>query len=207
MYWQSIWASPQQSPIPFLGVAQTLAGLPLFSGAWFRLIVFAAMYLLFLGFLLRYARRIEKDPGLSPVSEEDQANRERYQHLQIDTLENQAGMRRAMALFLVFLALIFIVLVAAPFVPEIAAYSMPIVGFLFFVGGISAGLASGANPKTILRAAWDGFTGIAPAIPLILMASSITYIVTQGGILDTILYSASQPFSASARALRYCSST
>ena len=40
-----------------------------------------------------------------------------------------------------------------------------------------------------------GLTGIAPAIPLILMASSITYIVAQGGILDTILYSVSQPFS------------
>ena len=47
------------------------------------------MYALFVIFLLRYAHRVEKDPSLSPVSEEDLANRERYRHLQLDTLENR----------------------------------------------------------------------------------------------------------------------
>jgi uncharacterized ion transporter superfamily protein YfcC len=39
-----------------LGVAQQLAGLPLFSGAWFRILIFLAIYLIFVKFLSAYAR-------------------------------------------------------------------------------------------------------------------------------------------------------
>ena len=40
----------------------------------------------------------------------------------------------------------------------------------------------------------EGLGGLAPAIPLILMAASIRYIVDSGGITDTILHAAAQPF-------------
>lgn len=181
---------------PFtLGVAQKLAGLPLFSGAWFRIIIFIIIYALFAAFLVRYARRIEKKPELSPVFKEDQANRARYSHIQIGSEESATNLGKAIPVFLVFLALILIVLVTAPFIPAISDYSMPIVGLLFFVGGLSAGLVSGTPRPLVGKAAIDGLVGIAPAIPLILMAASIKFIVSQGGILDTILNAAAQPFS------------
>ena len=69
---------------PFtIGIAQTLAGLPLFSGAWLRVITFVVIYVIFAIFLVRYARKVEKKPELSPVFVEDQASRMRYSHLQI----------------------------------------------------------------------------------------------------------------------------
>jgi len=182
---------------PFtIGVAQKLAGLPLFSGAWLRLIIFATIYAIFAAFLIRYARKIEKNPQASLVFLEDQAERAKYANLQLDSLsEVGSKLGKAMSWFLVCLALILIVLVAAPFVPVVASFSMPIVGLLFFIGGIGASLISGAPRSAVIRAMWEGFTGISPAIPLILMAASIKYIVAQGGILDTILYQASQIFS------------
>jgi uncharacterized ion transporter superfamily protein YfcC len=91
--------------------------------------------------------------------------------------------------------LVLIVLVSAPFIPGLSDYTMPVVGLLFFIGGVGAGFLSGAPKAEIWQAMRDGLTGIAPAIPLILMAASVGYIVYQGGILDTILYQASQPFS------------
>src|SRR5919109_2133081 len=45
-----------------LGVSQQLAGLPLFSGAWFRVIIFIVIYLIFVRFLSAYARNIDRDP-------------------------------------------------------------------------------------------------------------------------------------------------
>ncbi len=181
---------------PFtLGVAQKLAGLPLFSGAWFRIIIFIVIYSLFTAFLVRYARRIDKNPQLSPVFKEDQANRARYSHIQIGSADPATNLGKSIPLFLVFLALILIVLVTAPFIPAISDYSMPIVGLLFFIGGLSAGLVSGTPRPLVRKAALDGLIGIAPAIPLILMAASIKYIVSQGGILDTILNTAAEPFS------------
>ena len=44
-----------------LGVAQQLAGLPLFSGAWFRILIFIVIYFLFGWFLSSYARKIDRD--------------------------------------------------------------------------------------------------------------------------------------------------
>jgi uncharacterized ion transporter superfamily protein YfcC len=68
-------------------------------------------------------------------------------------------------------------------------------GLLFLIGGIGAGWMSGAGGRKVWKAALDGMTGIAPSIPLILMAASVKHIVAQGGIMDTILNSASRAFS------------
>jgi uncharacterized ion transporter superfamily protein YfcC len=62
-------------------------------------------------------------------------------------------------------------------------------------------LISGAG-KSAWKAAWDGFLGIAPAIPLLMMAASVKHIITSGGILDTVLHYANNglagtsPFAA-----------
>ncbi len=48
---------------PFtLGVAQKLAGLPLFSGAWLRIPIFIALYAVLAIFLVSYARKIDRNP-------------------------------------------------------------------------------------------------------------------------------------------------
>jgi uncharacterized ion transporter superfamily protein YfcC len=181
---------------PFtLGVSQQLAGLPLFSGAWYRILIFAAIYLIFTVFLVRYARRIEQQPELSYVHAEDRVERERYRHLELDTiLDGHPGVRRAMLWLLVFVILIMLVVVSGPLIPAISSFSLPIVGLLFFIGGVGASLVFGTSGREVARSARDGLLGILPAVPLILMAASIKYIVSQGGILDTILYRASQSF-------------
>ena len=64
---------------PFtVGVAQTIAELPLFSGAWLRAIFFVLTYTAVLLFVRRYARRIEHKPASSPVYTEDEPLRARY---------------------------------------------------------------------------------------------------------------------------------
>lgn len=182
---------------PFtIGVAQQLAGLPLFSGAELRIPLFIVMYLLLAFFLVQYARRIEKNPEASLVFNEDRLGREKYAHLQVQAGGSQPESARAAMLFLGgCLALILLVLVASPFVEFLTEYALPMVGLLFFVAGIGAGLLSGAGAKTVWRAAGQGLVGILPAIPLILMAASVRHIVAQGGILDTLLYTASGWFA------------
>jgi uncharacterized ion transporter superfamily protein YfcC len=87
-----------------------------------------------------------------------------------------------------------VVLVASPFVPVLSDLALLLTGLLFVIGGIGAGLLAGAG-KQAWKAAWDGFIGIAPAIPLLMMAASVKYIVASGGILDTILHWASTIFT------------
>ncbi len=182
---------------PFtIGVAQNIAGLPLFSGAWLRVPIFIAVYAVLAVFLVRYARRIERDPHASPVFQEDRAERAKYQAVQMDALaQNTPHLGKAIGWFLAFVALILLVLVASPFIPPLSQFSLPLVGLLFLFGGVGAGLFSGAGGQTVLKAAGEGMAGIAPGVPLILMAASVKHIVAQGGIMDTILYHASLSFS------------
>ncbi len=183
---------------PFtIGVAQKIAGLPLFSGAWFRIFIFIAIYLVYMRFLSSYARRIEKQPQASPVYLEDQVERTKYASLEIaaNIPAACAKMRRAMIWLAVFLLLILLILVLGPLAPAISTISLPLVGLLFFLAGVGASLLSGASHAKVRQALLEGVLGIAPAIPLILMAASIKHIVANGGILDTILHNASQAFS------------
>ncbi|MCL5999249.1 MAG: AbgT family transporter [Chloroflexi bacterium] len=181
---------------PFtIGVAQQLAGLPLFSGVELRTPIFLAMYVLLAIFLLRYARAVDRDPQTSPVFALDQVERVRFSDTAQAFETGKASLGAAVAWFGVSVVLILLVLVAAPFVPAVAGFSLPLVGVLFLIGGIGAGLLSGAGGRTVLRAARDGVTGIAPSVPLILMAVSVKYIVVQGGIMDTLLHGTSQAFA------------
>jgi uncharacterized ion transporter superfamily protein YfcC len=182
---------------PFtIGVAQKIAGLPLFSGIGLRLLIFGAIYGVVGTFLVLYARKIERNPQASDVYEEDKRNRAKYAHLQFDVdLTGGLKMKPVLIWLVIFLILILAVLVSGPFVPAITDVSLPLVGLLFLIGGVGAGLISGSGRGKTWQAALEGLVGIAPAIPLILMASSVKWIVVQGGIMDTLLHSAAGTIS------------
>ena len=173
---------------PFtIGVAHKIAGLPLFSGAGLRLILFIGVYAMLAVFLNRYARKIDKNPKASPVYQEDLPERARHAALPPGDLSaNSARMNRALIFLGVFFALILAVLISSPFVPLLSELALPLTGLLFVIGGIGAGLIAGTG-KAAWKAAWQGFLGIAPAVPLLLMAASVKYIFAYGQILDTIL--------------------
>jgi uncharacterized ion transporter superfamily protein YfcC len=182
---------------PFtIGVAQRIAGLPAFSGAWFRVLIFIAIYAVLSIFLVTYARRVERNPRNSMVYSEDESGRAKYEGIHFDDDEaTRKKMKPILFWLLGFLVLIMLVLVSASFVPFISDISLPLVGILFFIGGMGAGFLSGIGNKAVWQAAKEGLLGIAPAIPLILMAASIKFIVAQGGIMDTILHSSAMSIS------------
>jgi uncharacterized ion transporter superfamily protein YfcC len=182
---------------PFtIGVAQEIAELPLFSGAWFRIPVFCGVYIVLVVFLVQHARKVERAPESSPVHEQDRIERQKYGMQQTDALkEDNPRLGRAIGLFLIFFVLILAVLLSGAFVSAISDIALPLVGLLLLTGGVAASLVAGVGGRTVLKAVWEGILGIAPAIPLILMAASIKHIIAEGAILDTILHSASEPFS------------
>ncbi len=180
-----------------LGVSQQLAGLPLFSGAWLRIFIFLVIYGIFIAFLSAYARKIDRDPKASLVHEEDKAEREKFKTKDDPSFtQENPKQNRAMTFFGLFLLLILVVMLAGPFVSAISDYALLIVGILFLVGGLGAGFISGAGRKTVWRGLVEGLGGLAPSVPLILMAASIRYIIDSGGVTDTILHAAAEPFTS-----------
>lgn len=180
---------------PFtIGIAQKLAGLPLFSGFGLRAVIFTVVYLLLMIFLTRHARKIERNPQASPLYEADRARREADGGRGVVALpeSNAASLRAALTWFLVSLVLVLALLLSAPWVAGLVDVSLPLVGVLFLVGGIGAGIRAGHSWRTVMGWLAHGAVGIAPGILLIFMAVSVKYVIVEGQILDTLLFWASQ---------------
>jgi len=182
---------------PFtIGVAQELAGLPLFSGAWLRIPIFVVIYFIFAVFITRYARRVEKDPRQSLVYDETHQHSAPSEPREQSLLDaGETPPHKAVWWLVACLGLILCTLIGAPFISVLASYALPVVGILFLAAGLGAGLLSDAGTRKVFKTLGTGMAGIAPGILLILMAVSIKHIVVQGGIMDTLLHSAAGTFT------------
>ncbi|MCF7929743.1 MAG: AbgT family transporter, partial [Spirochaetales bacterium] len=181
--------------------------LPLFSGAWLRIIFFAVIYCLLLLFVRRYARKVESDPSRSPVYQEDLVIREEgAETVEISETEDVSrtpvkpvgsGMRKAIIWFAgaMLLAIVFILVTGR--IASLSRYAFPAMSVLFFIGGIGSGLFAGMGIGRVFSTFGRGGLRILPAVLIILMAYSVKLIIDNGGITDTILYQAGQAITGS----------
>ena len=159
---------------PFtVGVAQELAGLPMFSGAWLRILSFCLIYGLLMAFLVFYAKKIER-----PV---DRAGED-------SAFERDARMDRATLLFGSILAIGVTAILCSGFVTFLQDYTMVIVAVMFLAAGIMSTLVSGMSAGLLGKNFGAGVVNILPAVVMILMASSIKYTLEEAKIMDTVLY-------------------
>ena len=181
---------------PFtLGVAQSLVGLDAFSGLLFRVVFLAICYICLYLFVSRYAKKVEKTPEKSLVYFEDSEGRAKYSDVDaIGMLPNEKQLARTAIVFGATIGLVILYVILGFFIPALASVSMPVMALLFLVGGLVGGALSGYDGK-VLRDFVRGVGGIAPSAILILMAMSVKLIITNGGVMDTILYYVSDAIS------------
>lgn len=159
---------------PFtVGIAQELAGLPMFSGIWLRVVSFLVVYILLLFFLRSHAKKIEQ-PLSGDLAGEDFCP--------------SASMDRALALFGGLLGLGILLVLSSSFITALQDYTMVIVAAMFLAAGLASTLAAGMSPGKLGSSFFNGLVSVLPAVLMILMASSIKYTLTEAKILDTILY-------------------
>ena len=174
---------------PFsIAVAQKLANVPLYSGTWLRLIFFVVIYGVLLLFLIRYAKKLDKNPMVSAVYLEDTQRREKYQ-LSPAQIEEAAQFKKSPIVFVgLLLGIMFVFLIAAPFL-GLADFSMIFIAIIFILAStIGAKLA---GYKTAAKTFLKGIGDIAPGILLIPMAMAVSTIIRDSGIQDTLLNYAS----------------
>ena len=158
---------------PFtVGVAQQLAGLPMFSGIWLRLVTFALIYLLLMTFLRRHAKKVEQ-----PITSGDAL-----------TFQSDAAMDRGMLAFVFILGAGIAMVLSSTLLPALQDYTMIIVSVMFLAAGIVSVRLCGMSGKELGKTFFQGVTGIFPAVLMILMASSIKYTLEEARVLDTILH-------------------
>ena len=245
---------------PFtVGVAQGLAGLPLFSGVEYRFVCWLVLTAVAVVFVLAYARRLRKDPTISPMYKLDdfwrrsgtgsaaEAGSVRPDASAETGEAAEASSVRARHIVFAVLAAAQVVMAclyptatfdlfgrtfALPLLPCLAglfvlaggyaarrsgvAFSMGLLFFtilylvlgvlcygwymtaiagLFFAMGLAAGLASGWGMNPLMRRFMEGVKDMLGPAMIIGMASGIIFILQEGKIIDTLLYSVSYAMS------------
>lgn len=161
---------------PFtIGIAQGLAGLPMFSGIWFRALSFVFIYALLLWYIRRHAIAIENTDSRGAAHVE---------------YTDDPRMNRGIKAFAIILGAGILIVLSSSVITALQDYTMIIVALMFLIAGIVAVLLSGMSMCELGSTFVKGMITIAPSILMILMASSIKYTMEESGILDTMLNSA-----------------
>lgn len=185
---------------PFnVGILQTMADLPLFSGLAYRLLFFVCVYVSLVLFLIVYAKKIEKNPEKSLCYESDKELRVRFGAEVDDEALNNPALKKATKTFVGCVGGVLLIVAVSFALQKVDAISdsvkelinnLPLVGMaiLFTVGGISAGYIAGIRGKALGGGFLEGVKTIAPCLPMIWAILSITYVLQEGNIIHTILY-------------------
>lgn len=161
-----------------LGVAQEIAELPLYSGMWYRIVLLAIVLTVGMAYVWRYARKVQKNPELSIVFDENDDD------LEIKELSAGKATKRqmwtAVTLLVGFGVLLFGLLNYGWYFRELTG--------LYALIGIAAGLVAGLSSSEIADAFNEGFKKILLGAIVVGIARGIAVVLDAGDIMDTIIY-------------------
>ena len=158
-------------------VACELIGADVLNGVWFRFLTLIIIYFVLLGFVLLHIRKLEKNKQNVDSNSLENNNKE-------ELLNNNNKIFIANT---VFLLIVLLTIVIFTLVPALSGYTVVGLIIVFLIGGMIVGnINANGNFKIVLTSFKNGILSVLPAILLVLMASSIKYILIEGQIIDTI---------------------
>jgi uncharacterized ion transporter superfamily protein YfcC len=180
---------------PFtVGISQSIAGIPLYSGLGYRLFAWVVGTTVMIAFVVWYARRVRRNPELSPVRDIDLA-REAVDPAAHTTVEVWDARHVAtLSLFVASMVLLVVgVLKWQWYIDQIA--------MLFLGMGVVLGFAGGLGPSRIARTFVAGAKDMVGVVFIVACARALLVIAQEAKILDTMLASASGAITMLPRAV------
>lgn len=165
-------------------LASEIIGVNPMEHVWFRLVIFAVMFLLLIAYLFLHLRKLQKDPASSPTYRRDQALRQKEEALFPAGTESET--RRIRLIYAVFLLAALALIVVSSFSSALRGYTVPILTAYFLLFGILAGALASGDLRAVLRSFGRGIGGALPTIVFIALAASVKYVFDRGAILPTI---------------------
>lgn len=168
------------SPINFytVGNGHLIADLPLFSGAWLRTILCVGGLALMAWYNVRYYRRLLANPESGIGRGLDTEGMQLSKPLREYVISNKNWL-----LLIIFLAGLAAVLVG---VFNIDGFHINDTSAIFLMVTVALALASGLSGKEVTAAGFHSIAQMAPATFIIGMATTVSVIMEQGQIQDTI---------------------
>ncbi len=162
-------------------VAQKIAELPNYSGIGYRWVCFVVYYIVTCLWLVRYAKKIQKNPELSPMYDLDKNSEFKNASLdEFGTLDT----RKILSILALVVALIAIVYGCIKLDWDFAEQSA-----VFLVLAIAVGLIAGFDANKICAEFMNGTKKMLTAAFIIMFARAIGSVLSAGRITDTIVHS------------------
>ena len=178
---------------PFtVGIAQSISGLPLYSGLVYRLVTWVVGTAAVIGYVMWYGARVKRNPEASPVHDLD-LERER---IAIHAESPGWDTRKVAALVLFALAMLLLVVGVLRW-----KWYMEEIAVLFFGVGLALGLVGGLGPSRIASVFVAGAKDMVGVVFIVACARALLIIAQDARILDTLLYAASRGLSVLPRAV------
>ncbi|WP_213422448.1 YfcC family protein [Bhargavaea massiliensis] len=165
---------------PFnIGVAQTIAELPVYSGMGLRIALFAVFYIMVVGYIFLHMKKIKKDPSRMVYG--------KYNPEEIPEVNKSYKASASHKLSMVILGLTFAGLVYG--VINLGWYISEIAG-IFLLGGIVMAIICRIAPGEMADGFIEGAKEMTSGALIIGVATTILVIAREGALLDTILHAA-----------------
>ncbi|NLA91766.1 MAG: YfcC family protein [Synergistaceae bacterium] len=170
-----------------VGIAQNVAELPLFSGMGVRIFFHLANYALVFFFVWRYIKMIKADPTKSLVYTGEEASQAEEENL--DEKETMT-LRHMICTTIVVVGFAAIIYGSLKHGRGIDHYSV-----VFFIMAVTCGIIGGLGINGTAIAFVKGCGTMAYAGLVIGMARAISVVMTDGKIIDTVIYYLSLPIA------------
>ena len=180
------FASAITNPFTVL-LASEIIGVNPLEHVYFRLIIFAVMYLLLLGFIFLYVRRIRKDPDASLTLSHDKEMRANFTAEGSAGTENTVNDKKIRWTYVLFLTVSLLLIIICSLVPALRSYTVVVLIAYFLIFGIVAGLIASSNFRSVIKSFLKGLVGALPTIVFIGLAASIKYVFDEGRVLPTVV--------------------
>ncbi|MDO5785795.1 MAG: AbgT family transporter [Eubacteriales bacterium] len=162
-----------------VGVAQTIAELPLFSGMGLRVAIYLVLATISSVYFLLHVRKIQKHPELNTMHETDKHYAEQ---LDLDEVRPMTG-RDKLILFIFafgFIAVAFCVIKLGFYIDEMSA--------IFLIVGLLIGIIAKMSPSDFADHFVEGCKNLLWAGLIIGMCNAVTNIMTDANVMDTLIY-------------------
>ncbi|MCX6169759.1 MAG: TIGR00366 family protein [Ignavibacteriales bacterium] len=170
---------------PFtVGIAQSIAELPLYSGLGYRVIIWLISTASMITFVMVYAKKVKAKPEISPMFSFDN---ERKKSMNLDNkVDATFTIQHKMVLLSFLVAMVILIVGILGF-----KWYITELGALFLALGIVAGFAGRLNLNQMTDAFKDGARDMVGVALIIGCARAILVIATDGKVIDTMLFSLS----------------
>ncbi len=171
---------------PFsVGLAAEVAGVNPSNGVWLRIVFFGIIYVTLCTFLMLHLRKIEKSPESSLSYEADLEKRKTLDEFNAVKVANGDKIFKTYG---VFFGVQGVMLILIASVKSIASIAIPLLAASFLITGIICGLIVSEKKPEVFKHLANGAVSMLPAVLMIALASSVKLVMTESGIIDTIMH-------------------